>query len=141
MIKNGRHLNPKGVMNPYTIFCGRIRPDLQQQFPEKSMRELTCLMGKKWQELKTSEKSEDILLFKELNDLAILDRERYQNEKPKDVILKRERPNSAYKFFCSDPKNKNKTLLQINQEWSVIKKDPEQSKQYFKMLENHQKNR
>ena len=71
--KNG----PKRGRNAYIFFCSETRKELKASNPDLPLREITSMLGKRWQELK-AEDGDDFNRFKQL---AEEDRERYRKEK------------------------------------------------------------
>jgi hypothetical protein len=41
-------------LNPYMQFCKETRPVLREQFPEKSMTEISKLLGAEWRKIKNA---------------------------------------------------------------------------------------
>ncbi len=46
--------DPPKKLNPYMRFCSETRPILRQQYPDKSMTEISKLLGAEWRKIKNS---------------------------------------------------------------------------------------
>lgn len=105
----------------YIFFCEYTRPEIKQQFPELSIREITCELGKKWQEHKLNP---DLEMEEKITKNFEEEKERYNaQKKPKN----KQRFKSAYLYFCSQERLKqaNISMKELGEKWNDIKNNDE----------------
>ena len=66
-------LHPKGPKNAYLFYCQAKRNQRRDDYPEKTMTELTTILSAEWKELSSRRK-------KKYEDMAKDDKKRYQRE-------------------------------------------------------------
>eukprot|EP00730_Choanoeca_flexa_P018873 TRINITY_DN9201_c0_g1_i2.p1 TRINITY_DN9201_c0_g1~~TRINITY_DN9201_c0_g1_i2.p1 ORF type:complete len:211 (+),score=81.21 TRINITY_DN9201_c0_g1_i2:47-679(+) len=145
---------PKGAKSAYMFFSSAVRPELQQQNPEKSMTELAKVIGAKWSELTTEAKepyakmaAEDKIRYqKEMEDYVPA--EEYQEKETGATSKKKakkvkdpnapKRPMSAFFVFSGERREKVKeenpdfaakdVARRLGEEWAAL--DEEGKKPY-----------
>ena len=69
---------PKRGKSAYLFFCGEMRQELKEEFPDADGKEITRMLGERWSELKDDKDREDEL--SKYEELAKEDKERYDKE-------------------------------------------------------------
>lgn len=116
-------IRPKKYKNMYICFCEIQRPKLQEEHPEKSIEEITKLLGKQWKDF--SEESEPDLYRKVLLIWEI-DQKRYATEKELSGSLKKPKRamDSSYITFCKTLRDREPkiSMRELALKWADHKK-------------------
>ena len=137
---------PKGAKSAYIIFCTEERPQVKEDIPDISAKEVLTELGKRWKALKDEDKikyqemaDEDKVRFKaemenyvpgEVEDIKEKTRKKKDKNAPKGA-------RSAYILFCSDERSQVKedipdinakdVLVELGKRWRALKDDDEDS--------------
>jgi len=146
---------PKGSKSAYIIFCTEERPQVKEDIPNISAKEVLAELGKRWKALKDEDKikyqemaDEDKVRFKaemenyvpgEVEDTKEKTRKKKDKNAPKGA-------RSAYILFCSDERAQVKedipdisakdVLVELGKRWKALKDDDEDRyNEYQKMAD------
>ena len=137
--EDGENL-PKKNKSAYLYFCEAERENVKRKHPELSNKEIITKLGELWSKIKNDEKK--IKVFK---DLALEDKERYNQEMSTTQVEKKTRKSSkkavdgpkknssAYIHFCNDmrstckeenPDIDNKSIMsELGKRWKSLDDD------------------
>jgi hypothetical protein len=140
---------PKRGKSSYLFFCGDMREKVKVKLGDSaSATNITKELGSMWNILKASNKTSDKSNITKYQNLAVVDKERYQSEKDKYVPSEEfdkgkqrrkkdlnapKRAKSAYLFFCNDLRDSVKqkhpgfkateTTSELGAMWNALKTD------------------
>jgi hypothetical protein len=122
---------PKRVVSKYLYFCEDERPKIIAENPHLSIRECTCILGRRWREFRDNPDPERSAKYA---DKFEADKKRYEDEKrecevPRPLVPEKERKRnqSAYLNYCADRRKlKPKiSMKELSVGWAAVKLDQE----------------
>lgn len=130
-------LRPK---SKYIFFCDTIRQEIKKENPDMNIRDITCELGRRWQQFKLTpdpELDEKITLaFEE-------DKKRYDSDKlaMKTKEEKKNKFRSKYIYFCEQERAKTPkiTMKELGIRWNNTKSDAALYEKYSTLFENKKK--
>lgn len=124
MMKKSAVVNPKRIVSKYLYFCNDERPKIYEEHPNMDILELTCELGKRWQEFKANPDPTKMAIYTEMFKK---DQERYRlamanlkkDEKPKKKYT------SDYQVFCAAQRqiHPNIRFKELSLMWAKVKAD------------------
>lgn len=120
-IKKSKFPLPKRVISKYLFFCQEERQKIIKENPKMNIKEVTCELGRRWQEFQKNPEPERM---KKITEQFEEDKFRYDNAKNlMEKPPKRATPKSAYLCFCEEERKKNSsiTMKELGVKWQTIK--------------------
>lgn len=114
-------LRPK---SKYIFFCDTVRQEIKKENPDMGIRNITCELGRRWQQFKLSPDPE---LDEKITIAFEEDKKRYDTEK-QSIKIKEEKKNkfrSKYIYFCDQERSKTPkiTMKELGIKWNDTKND------------------
>lgn len=129
ILKKGSEKPPTRPQSEYIYFCQHMRPLIQEELNKDQatpchIHEITRKLGERWKAFKENPDPE---FYNKLVELSAADKQRYHNEKQKNIEPAKNNVKSAYIYFCSlERKVKPKiSLAELSQKWTLFKASDE----------------
>lgn len=123
--KTEQPANPPRPKSKYIFFCDTVRQQIKQEHPEMGIREITCELGRRWQQFKNHP---DPVIEEELSRAFEQDKNRYDTEKLAQTVKddKKNKFRSKYLYFCEQERLREPkiTMKELGNRWNTIKSDP-----------------
>jgi ferredoxin-thioredoxin reductase catalytic subunit len=122
----------KRPKSKYIFFCEYVRNEIREEFPDMNIRDVTCELGKRWQEYKLNPDQE---MEKKIIEAFEKDKERYNSQKKPVEVKNKNVFRSMYLYFCDQERKKNPTIemKELGEKWNNIKNDKNQYEKITKM--------
>jgi len=122
----------KRPKSKYIFFCEYVRHEIREEFPDMNIRDVTCELGKRWQEYKLNPDKE---MEKKIIEAFEKDKERYNSQKKPVEVKNKNVFRSMYLYFCDQERKKNPTIemKELGEKWNNLKNDKNQYEKITKM--------
>jgi hypothetical protein len=130
--KSNKPRNPLRPKSEYIFFCEEIRPLIQEEMKGLNIHDITCELGRRWRQFKSSPEPE---MKMRISKLAEIDKTRYHTEKEainKNTKKANNHLRSKYLYFCKEEREKNPkiTLTRIADLWAANQNDAKLADRY-----------
>lgn len=128
--------HPPRPKSKYIFFCDSVRQEIKKENPGMSIRDITCELGRRWQEFK---RSPEPVLDEKITTAFEEDKKRYDTEK-QAMKTKEEKKNkfrSKYIYFCEQERSKTPkiTMKELGIRWNNTKSDTALFEKYSAIFE------
>lgn len=133
--KTEQPANPPRPKSKYIFFCDTVRQEIKQEHPEMGIREITCELGRRWQQFKMNP---DPVIEEKLARAFEQDKNRYDTEKlAKTTDVQKNKFRSKYLYFCEQERTREPkiTMKELGNRWNAIKNDPSLFERYSASFE------
>jgi hypothetical protein len=132
--------HPPRPKSKYIFFCDTVRQEIKKENPDMSIRDITCELGRRWQQFKQNPDPE---LNEKITVAFEEDKKRYNNEKlaMKTKDEKKNKFRSKYIYFCEQERAKTPkiTMKELGIKWNNTKNDATLFEKYSSIFENKKK--